>query len=79
MKLNEITDPPWIAGVPLVLFVSFLSLRIFGYTDWQWWVVCSPLGGAAVLFGLCVLFFALSAFMSAARRRLSTTPAKQVA
>ena len=59
MKWWPLTDPPWLTGIPVVLFALFFGLRIFGYVNWQWWVIASPLWGAVVLFGLCIAFFGI--------------------
>jgi hypothetical protein len=39
------------------MFLSFLVMRLLHVTNWQWWVVSSPLWGAVVLLGLCIAFF----------------------
>ena len=49
-------------GLPGVLFVIFLVLKLCGVIDWSWWWVTSPLwiaaGVVAVLAGGFFLFVA---------------------
>lgn len=47
-------------GLPGILFVVFLVLKLLDKIDWSWWWVTSPLwiaGGISLLFVLLVAVF----------------------
>ena len=52
-------------GLPGLMFLLFLGLKLTGYIDWSWWWVTAPLWGgfmlAMVLIGLTALFATRSA------------------
>lgn len=35
-----------------VLFLIFLTLKLTGYPDLSWWVVCSPVIGVVLFYGI---------------------------
>lgn len=39
-------------GMPAILFLIFLVLKLTGYIDWSWWWVTAPvwIGAAPILF-----------------------------
>ena len=48
-------------GLPGVLFVVFLVLKLTGNIDWSWWWVTSPIwipfvAAIAILFALVIIF-----------------------
>lgn len=45
-------------GLPTILFVVFLVLKLTGHIDWSWWWVTAPLWGplAFVLVGTGVIY-----------------------
>lgn len=54
-------------GLPGVLFVVFLVLKLTGNIDWSWWWVTSPiwipvLGALAILITLIVVFVGMLSF-----------------
>lgn len=38
-----------------VLFLIFLTLKLTGYPDLSWWVVCSPVIGVILFYGVAFL------------------------
>jgi len=43
-------------GLPAILFVVFLVLKLCGVIDWSWWWVTAPLwGGMAINFVIAML------------------------
>ena len=54
-------------GLPGVLFVVFLVLKLTGNIDWSWWWVTSPiwipfLAAVAILITLIVIFVGMLSF-----------------
>ena len=45
MEINKGT----LLGLPTILFLTFLVLKLTGYIAWSWWWVTSPLWIAAIL------------------------------
>lgn len=43
-------------GLPSILFVVFLVLKLTGYIDWSWWWITAPLWGSFLL-GILNRFF----------------------
>ena len=53
-KENQITI--FNSGLPTLLFIVFLVLKLTGNIDWSWWWVTSPLWiPLAILIGFAVL------------------------
>lgn len=50
-------------GLPGVLFVVFLILKLTGSIDWSWWWVTAP------LWGFLVLLFVIIALVKAVSKR----------
>ncbi len=50
-------------GIPTILFLIFLVLKLTGYIAWSWWWVFSPLWLSAILIlasiGICLALFML--------------------
>lgn len=44
-------------GMPAILFLIFLVLKLTGHIDWSWWWITSPLWITAILFIIIVTFF----------------------
>lgn len=37
-------------GMPAILFLIFLVLKLTGYINWSWWWVTAPMWGGVILF-----------------------------
>lgn len=46
-------------GVPMILFLIFLVLKLTGYITWSWWWVTSPLWIGSILTVLIVTLVVL--------------------
>jgi len=42
-------------GLPTVLFLIFLTLKLSGHIDWSWWWVFAPFWGIVVLVVILIL------------------------
>jgi hypothetical protein len=42
-------------GMPAILFLIFLVLKLTGYIHWSWWWVTAPLWIPAILFIITVV------------------------
>lgn len=48
-------------GLPTILFLIFLVLKLTKQIDWSWWWISLPLWGTAVIWLLILLVFAIIA------------------
>ena len=58
-------------GLPGLLFLTFLILKLTGVIDWSWWWITAPLWGCfalAAVVVLIVLLFALIAGLTRGKR-----------
>ena len=46
-------------GVPIILFLIFLILKLTGYITWSWWWVTSPLWIVFIVFIVALLIVTL--------------------
>lgn len=37
------------------MFLLFLGLKLVGYVDWSWWIICAPLYGPWILLFFVVI------------------------
>lgn len=51
-------------GLPGVLFVALLVLKLVGVIKWSWWWVTAPLWGPAILVVLVILFCVFMAIVT---------------
>lgn len=56
-------------GLPGLLFVTFLVLKLTGVIDWSWWWVTAPLWISAAVFVVIFVWVALWAVVLSAVRR----------
>ncbi|HEY1394973.1 hypothetical protein [Roseateles sp.] len=56
-------------GLPGVVFVVFLILKLVGVIDWSWWWVTAPLWASALIWLAVVVGIALVALVAAAVKR----------
>jgi hypothetical protein len=42
-------------GLPTILFIVFLVLKLTNYIDWSWWWVTSPLWISAILYIILIV------------------------
>lgn len=48
-----------LGSLPILLFITFLVLKLCNVINWSWWWVTSPLWIVAGIVILCVLVFAI--------------------
>ena len=59
-----------LAGLPMILFIVFLVLRLCKVIAWSWWWVTSPLWiGFVLVIILFVLYIIMAVVMSARKYR----------
>lgn len=59
-----------LAGLPMILFIVFLILRLCKVIAWSWWWVTSPLWiGFVLVIILFVLYIIMAVVMSARKYR----------
>ena len=46
-------------GLPVIVFIVFLILKLTGLIDWSWWWVTSPLWIIFVIIGVVTLLYIL--------------------
>ena len=59
-KSNSIQVGP---GGSTLLTITFVLLKVFGYINWSWWWVFSPLWISAILIIVILLFVAALAIL----------------
>jgi phosphoglycerol transferase MdoB-like AlkP superfamily enzyme len=47
-------------GMPAILFLIFLVLKLTGYIDWSWWWVTAPMWAGVILFLIVVILVAIA-------------------
>ena len=47
-------------GMPAILFLIFLVLKLTGYIDWSWWWVTAPMWAGGILFLIVVILVAIA-------------------
>lgn len=47
-------------GMPAILFLIFLVLKLTGYIDWSWWWVTAPMWAGVILVLIVVILVAIA-------------------
>lgn len=47
-------------GMPAILFLIFLVLKLTGYINWSWWWVTAPMWAGVILFLIVVILVAIA-------------------
>lgn len=59
-----------LAGLPMILFIVFLVLRLCKVIAWSWWWVTSPLWIMALfVVGVMILYFIIAVLMELRKYR----------
>ena len=57
-----------LAGLPMILFIVFLILRLCKVIAWSWWWVTSPLWNGFVLVIILFVLYIITAVVMSARK-----------